>query len=225
MNRSRFLKYCLAGTATPFIPLWAFGEDLPNVLILGDSISIGYTPFVQELMKGKANVHRPMLENGKPENCSGTTNGVKNIDRWIGNTRWDVIHFNFGLHDLKHEDPETKQATKNPEDPYQADPKTYRKNLTAIVDKLMATDAKLIYATTTPVPNKLVSPYRDPEDVIKYNKVASKIMKKGSVPVNDLYSYALPLLAEIQRQNNVHFFEEGSRLMAKQVVEHINKYI
>jgi hypothetical protein len=54
-----------------------FQNELPNVLILGDSISIGYTPFVQEYLKGRANVFRPMLENGKPENCAGTTKGVE----------------------------------------------------------------------------------------------------------------------------------------------------
>ncbi|MCA1759186.1 MAG: hypothetical protein LC658_05405, partial [Bacteroidales bacterium] len=66
-----------------------FQNDLPNVLILGDSISIGYTPFVQEYLKGRANVFRPMLENGKPENCAGTTKGVENIDRWLGSKKWD----------------------------------------------------------------------------------------------------------------------------------------
>ncbi len=225
MKRRAFLEYGLAGASASFLPISVFGDDLPNVLILGDSISIGYTPFVQELMKGKANVQRPIQGNGKPENCAGTTNGVENIDRWIGDTSWDVIHFNFGLHDIKHEDPETGQATKNPEDPYQADLKTYRRNLKVIVDKLLATDAKLIFATTTPVPNKQVSPYRDPQDVIRYNKAALKIMKKAGIPVNDLYGFTLPLLSEIQRENNVHFVEEGSRLMAERVVEMIQKYI
>src|SRR5690554_6092851 len=84
-----------------------FQNDLPNVLILGDSISIGYTPFVQEYLKGKANVFRPVFENGKPENCQGTTNGIKNIDRWLGTKKWNIIHFNFGLHDIKHVDPVT----------------------------------------------------------------------------------------------------------------------
>ncbi len=225
MNRKQFLKYFLAGSAVPFFPTSLLAQELPNVLILGDSISIGYTPFVQELMKGKANVYRPVFPDGKPENCAGTTKGVDNIDYWLGDTKWDVIHFNFGLHDLKHEDPQTGKATKNPKDPYQADLKTYKKNLRVILDRLQQTEAQLIFATTTPVPNKLVSPLREPETVVKYNKAAVKIMKKAGVPINDLYALTLPKLADIQRENNVHFVEAGSRLMAEKVVEEIGVFI
>jgi len=225
MNRNSFLKYLLSGAVIPFLPSSLFSQKRPNVLILGDSISIGYTPFVQEMMKRKANVYRPMLENGKPENCAGTTKGVENIDRWLGDTKWDVIHFNFGLHDLKHQDPETGKATKNPKDPYQADLKTYKKNLKVILAKLQQTEAQLIFATTTPVPNKLVSPLREPETVIKYNKAAKKIMKKAGVPINDLYALTWPKLSEIQRENNVHFIEAGSKLMAEKVVKEIGLFL
>lgn len=106
-SRRNFLKTTLA--LTPFLAypklMFAAKAALPNVLIIGDSISIGYTPFVKQLLAGRANVMRPVLENGKAENCQGTNNGVKNIKGWLGDTKWDVIHFNFGLHDLKHVDP------------------------------------------------------------------------------------------------------------------------
>ncbi len=68
-------------------------EKLPKVLIIGDSISIGYLPFVQEYLEGRAYVTRPpFLENGRPENCQGTTHGIKRLEAWIGDTQWDVIH-------------------------------------------------------------------------------------------------------------------------------------
>ena len=74
-------------------------NEFPNILLLGDSISIGYTPFVQQMLKGKANVVRPMQKDGKrPENCAYAANGVTRIEAWLGDTKWDVIHFNFGLH-------------------------------------------------------------------------------------------------------------------------------
>lgn len=44
-------------------------------------------------MKGAANVHRA------PANCGPTASGLKNIDVWLGDGKWDVIHFNFGIHD------------------------------------------------------------------------------------------------------------------------------
>src|SRR5688572_1778820 len=71
---------------------------LPRVLLLGDSISMGYTVPVRERLKGVANVHRPAA------NCGPTERGVANLDKWLGDGKWDVIHFNFGLHDLKYVD-------------------------------------------------------------------------------------------------------------------------
>ncbi|HEY8994916.1 MAG TPA: hypothetical protein VIM71_09660, partial [Lacunisphaera sp.] len=68
---------------------------LPRVLIIGDSVSIGYTLPTRDNLKGKANVHRPHT------NCGSTTEGEKSLDAWLEDGHWDVIHFNWGLHDLK----------------------------------------------------------------------------------------------------------------------------
>jgi lysophospholipase L1-like esterase len=202
-----------------------FQNELPNVLILGDSISIGYTPFVQEYLKGRANVFRPMLENGKPENCAGTTKGVENIDRWLGDKKWDIIHFNFGLHDIKHVDPVTGENSQNPKHPQQANRRQYKKNLETIVEKLKATGAKLIFATTTPYPDVQEGPLRKPGMSQKYNRVAVKIMNKNRIRINNLHAFMVPRMAELQRPNNVHFTEEGSRELAKKVVERINEVL
>lgn len=88
----------------------AAAQARPRVLILGDSISIGYTPIVQESMQDEAVVLRPMADADRPENCEGTTRGVEAVDRWlqIDGGRWDVIYFNFGLHDFKCVDPDTR---------------------------------------------------------------------------------------------------------------------
>jgi len=76
-------------------------EELPNLLILGDSISIGYTPFVKEALQGQVNVYRSVKADGSPENSGDSGVGLTKLDRWLGETQWDVIHFNFGLHDFK----------------------------------------------------------------------------------------------------------------------------
>jgi lysophospholipase L1-like esterase len=207
-----------------------FQNDLPNVLILGDSISIGYTPFIQEYMKGVANVFRPMLENGKPENCAGTTKGVENIDRWLNSSensgfQWDIIHFNFGLHDIKHVEPVTGENSQNPKHPQQANRRQYKKNLEKIVEKLKATGAKLIFATTTPYPDKVEGPLRKPGMPQKYNRVAVKIMNKNGILINNLHAFMVPRMAELQLPNNVHFTEDGSRELAKKVVERIKEVL
>lgn len=225
MKRRSFIKKTTVLAATSLIlPKLVFssnGKEPLNVLIIGDSISIGYTPFVRQLLKTKANVFRPMLKNGNPENCEGTTKGVKNIDRWLGSTKWDVIHFNFGLHDIKHVDPVTGENSNNPNHPVQANLNQYKKNLKKIVGKLNLTGAKLIFATTTPYPDELSGPLRDPGMPKKYNKVAENIMNKNNIAINDLYNFVLPRMAEIQRPNNVHFTEEGYKALAKKVADKI----
>jgi lysophospholipase L1-like esterase len=225
-SRRKFLKQSLQGLTMALLPKIAFsksGLELPKILIIGDSISIGYLPFIQEILKDKAIVTRPMNENGEAENCEGTTNGVAHIDDWIGNTKWDLIHFNFGLHDLKHVKAGTLKNSNNPNDPHQAEKKQYRKNLKEIVAKLKATNAKLIFATTTPYPDGELKPLRDSGMSAEYNAIALKIMKANNIPVNDLYAFALPRMEKLQRPLNVHFTDEGSQELAEQCVKSIEQ--
>ena len=77
-------------------------EGLPKVLIIGDSISGGYTPRVVNLLKDKA------LVKHNPGNAQHTGTGIEKLDAWIGETDWDVIHFNWGLWDLCYRHPESK---------------------------------------------------------------------------------------------------------------------
>lgn len=228
MNRRLFIQNLTAGAASVLLyqrVSATTAPDLPNVLLLGDSISIGYTPFVKEILEGRAHVFRPVLADGNPENCSGTTNGVKHIDRWLGDSRWDVIHFNFGLHDIKHVDPVTGKDSGNAGDPLQAELKQYMANLKYIVGRLQLTGAKLIFATTTPVPEGKVSPLREPENVVKYNLAAVKWLKRKKIAVNDLYAFAMPILTEIQRPQNVHFTDSGSETLGKEVASQILRYL
>ena len=196
-------------------------EPKPRVLILGDSISIGYTPFVQQALAEEAVVVRPMRGEGA-ENCAGTTNGLKHIDRWlaIDGGKWDVIHFNFGLHDMKHVDARG-QNSNDPNHGHQAPPELYAKQLNELVVRMKATGATLLFATTTPVPTGGVKPYRDVNDPQRYNAIAVEIMKEHKVGVNDLYEFARPRLEKIQQPVNVHFTNEGSQVLAQQVVEKI----
>jgi hypothetical protein len=190
---------------------------LPRVLLIGDSISIGYTLPVREQLKGKANVHRALT------NCGPTTN-VKLLAGWLkdkhNNTdKWDVIHFNFGLHDLKYADP-TGTLTPNTADGKQLVPiEEYEKNLRTIVGNLQQTGAKLIWCSTTPVPEGAKG--RIPGDEVLYNETALAVMKEKKVAINDLYSFAKPKLDTIQKKKDVHFSDAGSKELAGEVVRHI----
>jgi len=194
----------LAQKPNPLEPI-KDNAGLPRVLLIGDSISIGYTLEVRKLLENKANVHRI------PTNGGPTSNGLKNIDLWLGQGKWDVIHFNWGLHDLKL-DANGK---------HQVPLEQYEKNLRELVSRLKKTGAKLIWASTTPVPAGKVNPPRKPQDVEEYNKVAKKIMEDNGVAINDLYSAVLPTLKELQRPVNVHSTDQGSRFLAGIVTQQI----
>jgi len=192
------------------------GKRLPRVLIIGDSISIGYTKPVQALLEGKAEVERI------PANGAYTGVGLEKLDEWLGDEKWDLIHFNWGLHDLCYRSVDSNgRSVKDKEHGKRATTlEQYEENLKMLVKRLRATEAKLIWASTTPVPDG--EPGRFKGDEIEYNAVAAKVMKRKRIPINDLYACIQPHLKEFQKPGgNVHFTDEGSEFLAKQVASSI----
>ena len=191
-----YKKDKIRGTVTA----WDYVKDdpkLPRVLLIGDSVSRGYTLATRQALAGKANVHRA------PENCGPTANGVKKLDIWLGDGKWDVIHFNFGIHD---------RAT--PE----AD---YAERLEQIIARLQKTGAKVIWASTTPVPPDTKDGPSVPTAIVQHNEIASKVMQKHGVAIDDLFTFITPHLVEAQNPKDVHFNAKGYDLLGKQVADSI----
>jgi len=177
---------------------------LPRVLLIGDSISMGYTLPTRTLLTGKANVHRP------PTNCGNTAKGLRSIEAWLGDGKWDVIHFNFGIHDIKC----PKRDGVN-----QTNIDKYEKNLRTLVARLKKTGATLVWCSTTQSPEAVCgAPARD---FVAYNAIAKKVMEENKVQINDLYAFSLPRLKDIQIPVNSHFHAEGSKVLAGQVAKAI----
>ena len=177
--------------------------------MVGDSISIGYTPFVKKMLEGKASVEH------NPGNGGPTSNGVAHIQEWLKDGNWDVIHFNFGLHDLK--------IMENGK--HQVSLEDYEKNLDTIIGAMKKSRAKLVFATTTPVPEGKQNPVRLTADVPRFNAAALRVMERHNIAVDDLYGVAMKRSVEIQRPNNVHFTDPGYEELAKPVVESIWKQL
>ena len=198
-------------------PEFAAVEDvagLPRVLLIGDSISIGYTLQVRKGLKGKANVHRP------PTNCGPTTRGLQGIEKWLGDKKWDVIHFNWGLHDLKYMGPNNENLADptNDKNHQQVPPAEYDKNLRKLVQRLKKTDAKLIWRNTTPVPQGAQG--RVVGDSAKYNVIAATIMKEHEIEIHDMFGLVKPKMAELMLpKGDVHFKKPGSQVLADDTVK------
>jgi len=174
---------------------------LPRVLLIGDSISIGYTLPTRALLRGEANVHRI------PANGGPTTRGLAAIDRWLGNGKWDVIHFNWGIHDLRH----------MPDGKRQVEPEDYEKNLRKLVARLKQTGAVLIWATITPIPEGKLNPDRTFGDVTEYNKIAARVMRENHVTIDDLYTSVMPRFNELHKPKDLHYLPQGYEFLATKV--------
>ncbi|MBM3785785.1 MAG: SGNH/GDSL hydrolase family protein [Acidobacteria bacterium] len=186
---------------------FALSAQLPKVLIIGDSISIGYTPHVKAMLEGKAEVVH------NPGNAAHSSNGWVRVNEWIGKEKWAAIHFNFGLHDLRRMEDGKHQVVLE----------QYELNLDRIAAILVKTGARVTYATTTPVPKGELSPRRDRGDDILYNQAAVRVMKKHGIPVVDLWSYVRPNEDKLLPKPNVHFLKEGYEELARQVALEIEK--
>ncbi len=198
---------------------------LPNVLILGDSISIGYTRAVRRLLAGEANVQRPLnARRDGPSNCGPTPRGIENIDAWLGETQWDVIHFNWGLHDLCYRNPESAtQGNRDKINGRQAvSTGEYRRNLETLVARMKRTGAALVWASTTVVPEGEAG--RFVGDDAKYNAVAAAVMRRCGVPTDDLYTVSKEFPPELfVGPGNVHFTRAGSELLAESVASSVRQ--
>ena len=178
---------------------WDFVKDdpkLPRVLLIGDSVSRGYTQPTRKVLEGKANVHRA------PANCGPTASGLKNLDAWLGEGKWDVIHFNFGIHDRG------------------TPPADYVKRLEEIVGRLEKTGAKLIWASTTPIPDNPAQK-QTAQSVVEKNALAAEVMNKHGIPTDDLFGAMTPRLKEFQPPLDVHYTGAGYDFLGAKVGESI----
>lgn len=177
--------------------------DLPNVLLMGDSISISYTTGVRRRLAGTANVYRA------PDNCRSIRQTLKQIETYLGSKEWDVIHFNCGIHDITLIDHNGEVSDEGqPQVPLDE----YGLKLERLVRRLKATRAEIIWATTTPVAEEVE--VRSNEDVKAYNRAAREIMKRHLVAIDDLHQIVEDCNKSLWA-DGVYFSEEGTQVLAE----------
>ena len=201
-----------------FFLFGSFSTQKTKILIIGDSISIGYTPFVKESLNDVAIVKH------NPGNAQHTGTGLTKLNEWIGDEQWDIVQFNWGLWDLCYRHPDSKvQGTKDKiNGTVTFSVEEYEENLTEIVKQLKRTGAKLIFVTTSYVPDGEAGRFAG--DDLRYNEAAKRVMKQNNILVNDIYSASKKIHSKHRKAaGDVHYTKEGYKLLSKKIMKFIKK--
>ena len=186
-----------------------------QLFVLGDSISIDYTPYIRQYLNSDWNVTRkgdiPAPEiSGELDRYNGTDSSVvlAYLQTVIHTIDSQVLLLNCGLHDIK------RQPTDS--EPCQISGADYRANLENIINLILAEQKRIIWVSTTPVDPVQHSKYeksffRFNEDVIQYNQIAVESMAQYKIPVIDLYTFTAQINQPLYR-DHVHFYSEISKL-------------
>lgn len=197
----------------------AFNARKPKILIIGDSISAGYTPYVQSFFKDQAIVERI------PGNAQHTGTGMEKIVEWVGDEEWDIIQFNWGLWDLCYRHPDSKIYGNRDKinGTLTFEVSEYEANLDSIVRTLKRiSDAKLIFVTTSYVPEHEAGRFK--EDAIRYNEAALRVMDKHAILVNDIYEASIPIHKEYGIGNDdVHFTDKGNEALSRLIINFLRE--
>lgn len=187
----------------------------PTALIIGDSISMGYTPPVQEKLAGEVAVVR------HDGNGGTSANVLEHVAEWVAPVRPDVVHFNAGLHDLARDE--------GADGPNRVPIEQYEANLRGTVAWLQGnTEAALIFATTTGVIDEWHAErkgfVRTQDDVRRYNEVARAVMDEKGVAIDDLFAVVENAGRETcLKPDGVHMVDKGNDLLSDAVAASIRR--
>ncbi len=193
---------------------------LPRILVIGDSISMGYRGFIAEHFKGKAYVDYWVgggTDDMEGEKASGRS-AWKGV---LSNGPYDVVTWNsMALH-----------AWPKPERCPEA---TYAARMTRAVEFITnnAPDSKFIWVRTTPwrttpTAGRPTLYTAENERIIRFNRMTDEIMAHDKIPEVDLYGLCETKLGTVAEgsQDAVHWNAEVARLMAAEIIKEIEKVL
>ena len=211
---------------------------MKNLLLLGDSIRMGYDSFVQEKLAGRMNVYFAE-DNGRFAQYT-----LRTLSDWKSKLSWpeiDVVHWNNGLWDVLHMnansagcDGEAEGETISPsnvskEYRFDKDPLTppdmYRYMIGRVLTRIrqLFPNATVIFATTTPVIEEQASwSYRSNAEIETYNQIAREVLTPRGVLINELGDFATKECAALHR-DWVHYNDEGSGKLADEIISFLEQ--
>ncbi len=192
---------------------------MKKAILLGDSIREWYTLNVVEELKGKVEVIWQKGDNGRfAAYTLGQLGGLLSEHGKV-----DIVHFNNGYWDMSTLPFTNEKTFPIPE---------YQHYLRRIIKLARAAGAKVVFATTTPLPadntatdntGTGVNFNLEKDTVVEYNNAALEVMKEENVPVNDLYAIAKKHPRYYKCEDNLHHTPEGNAVLGKAVADFILK--
>lgn len=179
-------------------------DGRPTILVIGDSISIGYTPYLVTALPHYQVIHNPC-------NAQSSEYTVEHINEWLRQRHdYASIVYNNGLWDIA-----TFINT-----PYYA----YQENERYISQRIQAKTNSPLFLTTTAVPSG--TPYRSDGKVVAFNDLIAPIIQSMGVPVLDLYNLSIrrPISSEHAGPGDVHYNAQGSKNLANAVLHALNHF-
>lgn len=187
---------------------------MKKLYMIGDSIRMGYAPYVKIALAGKADCFWP------PENCCFAAYTYYSLGDWEAQLRigqdCDVVHWNVGLHDMIRFTGDEPVST----------PECYGNYLGRIIGriKFLYPNAVQVFATNTPVIESKHSfwLYRKEADVEIYNDVARKVMRENGIAVNELHNVITPECYS----DKCHFYNPiGRKITTEAVLKAVIPYL
>jgi hypothetical protein len=178
-------------------------DDLPRVLLVGDSIVKGHYDEVERALEGKANLARYATSK-----FMGNPDFLAELEILLKGYEFDVIHINNGLHGWGYTEEQ------------------YRQSFSGLLDCLRkyAEDAGVIWSTSTPIRQSDDLSQLDEKNarVVERNRISVEVMAKHAIPVNDLYGLVVDH-PEYFSQDGVHYNEDGRAVQGRQVAEMVEE--
>ncbi len=175
-------------------------SDLPRVLLVGDSITKSYQETVRGLLEGSYYV-----------DYISTSYAVDNpfysalIRGFAENSKYDIIHFNHGLHG------------------FHMDKETYKNGVEALLNALKNENTAIMLATSTIVMeagNQAIAA-RWEQKVAERNAALCELGATYSYPIDDLFFASTEIPTDLRADDGIHYKNPGARLLGKQVAEFI----
>jgi lysophospholipase L1-like esterase len=189
---------------------------LKSVVLIGDSIRMGYEEEVRSVLEARAEVWGPQANGGDSNNV------LEHLDEWVTPRSPDVVHVNCGLHDIKKAFGEDRPAVTL---------EAYTRNVKRILRRLQSRiDAAVLWASTTPVHERRHhenKPFdRFEADVVAYNAAANGVACELGVAVNDLFAAVQEAGPdELLSKDGVHFRPEGYALLGRAVARCVGQHL